>query len=185
MTLGALILMGGRSRRMGVDKARLDWDGRSAAQRCEDLARAIGAVVVVRVGGEGEVPDDHPGGGPVGGVMAGARALRASGCDRALVLAVDAPTIRAADLQALLDAPQPGAAFEGLHLPMVVALDALPLDAEAGWPVGRLIERTGLARLAPPQESTARLRGANTPEERNALLADQRAAEGAQQSGGG
>jgi molybdopterin-guanine dinucleotide biosynthesis protein A len=129
--------------------------------------------------------DDMPLGGPVGGVMAGVRALRAAGCDRALVLAVDAPTIRLQDIQELLAAAGPGGAFEGLHLPMVLDLAAVPPETEAGWPLARLADRAGLVRLACPQGAHARLRGANGPEERDALLAELAAWEGAQKDGAG
>lgn len=184
MTLGALVLTGGGSVRMGRDKAGLDWNGRSAMDRCRALAQAVGARPVLTVGGAGELPDDQPDSGPVGGVIAGARALCDAGCDRALVLAVDAPTALARDLQPLLEVPGVGAAYEGLHLPMVLALDALPADAAANWPMARLVERAGLARLVCPPEAAARLRGANTPDERAALLAALAQEEGAQQSGG-
>jgi molybdopterin-guanine dinucleotide biosynthesis protein A len=83
---------------------------------------------------------------------------------------VDAPTLEAEDLAPLFDQPPPGAAFEGLHLPMVVCLDALPKDAEPDWPLGRFVERAGLARVPCPVEATDRIRGANTPQERAALL---------------
>lgn len=118
------------------------------------------------------VVDDPPLAGPVGGVLFGAAALRQASFDRALVLAVDAPTLRLEDLQPLLRAPGPGAAFDGFPLPLIVDLDALPADAMAGWPLRRLVERAGLARLICPAASQVRLRGANTPAERDALLAE-------------
>jgi molybdopterin-guanine dinucleotide biosynthesis protein A len=170
---GVLILTGGGSRRMGRDKAALDWGGVRAVDRLDALARALGAERVLTVGadlGLPFVPDPEPGAGPVGGVLAGAAALRAAGLARALILAVDAPTITADDLAPLLAAPAPGAAFEGLPLPMVLDLSALPNDAQAGWPLRRLVERAGLAVVAVPAEAEARLRGANTPEERAGLL---------------
>lgn len=170
---GALILTGGGSRRMGRDKAALAWDGVRAVDRVADLARSVGARDVLTVGadlGLPWVPDPEPGAGPVGGVLAGVEALRAQGLERALILAVDAPTLTAEDLAPLLAAKAPGAAYEGLPLPMALAFAALPDGVEAGWPLRRLVERAGLltAPLAPDAE--ARLRGANTPEERARLL---------------
>ncbi|OZA72165.1 MAG: molybdopterin-guanine dinucleotide biosynthesis protein A [Caulobacter sp. 39-67-4] len=170
---GALILTGGGSRRMGRDKAALDWDGARAVDRLADVARAVGARDVLTVGAElglPWVPDPEPGAGPVGGVLAGVAALRALGLDRALILAVDAPTLTVEDLAPLLAAQAPGAAYEGLPLPMALTFAALPEDAVAGWPLRRLVERTGLLTLALPAEAEARLRGANTPEERARLL---------------
>jgi molybdopterin-guanine dinucleotide biosynthesis protein A len=51
-----------------------------------------------------------------------------------------------------------------------MALAALPADARACWPLRRLVERAGLASISPLAGSQARLRGANTLEERDALL---------------
>mgnify|MGYP001809752119 CR=1 FL=1 len=167
--LGAIILMGGASRRMGVDKAALDWGGRPALDLCRALAQAVGARPVLAVGPGGDVPDDEPGAGPVGGVLAGARALTAAGCRRMMVLAVDAPTISLDDLAPLLTAAGPGAAYESQPLPMVLDLDDLPPEAQAGWPLARLVERAGLSRPACPPGAVARLRGANTPAEHRAL----------------
>ena len=174
--LGAAILAGGASSRMGEDKATQLWADERAVDLVAALGRAAGATEIVTVGGGDygwpRVPDTRPLAGPVGGILAGAAALAARGCDVALVLAVDSPTIRLSDLAPLLAAPLPGAAFQGLHLPMRLALSALPDDVEAGWPVRQLIERAGLARPASPPEAVLRLRGANTPGERAVLLAD-------------
>lgn len=151
---------------MGRDKAVLDWDGRRAVDRVADLARAVGAEALVTAGadlGLPWVPDDEAGAGPVGGVLAGARTL---GTARLLVLAVDAPTVTAEDLAPLLAA---GGCYEGLPVPMVVTAAALPADAAPGWPLRRLAERAGLVSLPVPHGAMARLRGANTPEEREAL----------------
>ena len=179
MGLGAVILAGGASRRMGLDKAVLAWNGRRAVDRVADLARACGAgrlVVAGRDLGHPFVLD--PIEGPVGGILAGLEALARQGCDRALVLAVDAPTLRAEDVAPLLAAPTPGALYEGLNLPMAIALASQPAGAQGGWPVRRLAEEAGLARLACPPDARRRVRGANTPEERAALLEELLAFEG-------
>ena len=171
---GAIILTGGASRRMGADKALLEWDGQRAVDRVAALARAAGAGRVLTAGrdhGLEHVADPQPGAGPVGGVLAGCAALVAAGLTRALVLAVDAPTVILADLAPLLAAAGPGAFYEGLPVPMMVVLDALPRDAEAGWPLRRLAERMGLVALPCDEAVRLRLRGANTPEERARLRA--------------
>lgn len=179
--LGGLILCGGASSRMGSDKAALDWNGRRAVDRAAELATAAGCVAVLTVGetdyGLPFVVDDRPLAGPVGGVLAGARLLRARGCGSALVLAVDAPTIRIEDLGPLLAAAGPGAAYDGFPLPMVIDLVRTPEDAQAGWPLRRLADGAGVSRLPSPPDVELRLRGANTPQERDALLAALRAFE--------
>lgn len=186
MSFGAGILLGGRSSRMGVDKAMLDWNGRTAVDRVADLARTLGAAPVVAIGrpvaGLASVLDG--GQGPVGGVIEAISHLRELGCERVLVLAVDAPTLTADDIVPLLAEPA-GAAYEGQPLPMALPVASLPPEALPDWPMRRLAERAGLARLRLPAEAAARLRGANTPEERETLLADLVRLEGAPRSGAG
>ncbi|HEX5377541.1 MAG TPA: NTP transferase domain-containing protein, partial [Phenylobacterium sp.] len=90
-TLGAIVLTGGASSRMGVDKASQLWGGRRAVDLVADLARNAGATRIVTAG-DGEfglphAPDPRPQSGPVAGVMAGLRWM-GSGVDRVLILAV-------------------------------------------------------------------------------------------------
>jgi molybdopterin-guanine dinucleotide biosynthesis protein A len=173
--LGAVILVGGGATRMGRDKAALDWGGRRAVDLTAALAREVGAALVITAGGDYGLPfvtDPILGAGPAAGVLAGAARLAASGYTHALLLAVDAPTLSPGDLAPLLAQPDPGAAFAGYPLPAVVALAALPTEAGLGWPLRRLIEHAGLSALTPPDGSEARLRGANTPAEHDALLRD-------------
>ena len=175
MTFGAIILVGGASSRMGTDKAVLDWGGRRAVDRVADLALEVGAAQVMTAGGDYGLPfvdDPSPLAGPVSGVLAAAAALRSAGLTRILVLAVDAPTLRADDVTPLLAAGSPGAAYAGFPLPVVIELPALSSDAKPDWPLRRLIERSEVLRLPCPPDLTRRLRGANTPAERDALLAD-------------
>ena len=170
--LDAIILTGGASRRMGVDKAAQLWGGRRAVDHVAALARAVGAGRMVTAGpGDFGLPralDPAPYSGPVAGVLSGMKRLGGD-LGRVLILAVDAPTILAADLELLIAAPAPGAAFFGYPLPMVLVADAAPAEAEAAWPLRRFVERAGLSLITPPEGSEARLRGANTPEERDAL----------------
>jgi molybdopterin-guanine dinucleotide biosynthesis protein A len=170
---GAVILVGGASSRMGADKAAQNWAGTRAVDLAARLALTVGAALVVTAGGDYGWPfvaDASPGEGPVGGILAGAARLRRESLARGLFLAVDAPTITPEDLAPLLAADAPGAAFAGYPLPAVVDLGSLPKDARPDWPIARLLERSRLAMLAPPRGARARLRGANTPAERAALL---------------
>ena len=174
--LGAMILTGGGSQRMGADKALLEWGGVRAIDRLALLAAEVGASHVASVGagdyGCLKVEDEPPNGGPVGGVLAGGRALAALGCTRALVLAVDAPTLLREDLTPLIASVAPGATYDDLHFPAIVDLIAIPLAVDAGWPMARLWESVGLLRIPCPANAQLRLRGANTPEER-AMLKDE------------
>ncbi|MDP8224203.1 MAG: molybdenum cofactor guanylyltransferase [Candidatus Lernaella stagnicola] len=94
--VAAVILAGGRSRRMGCDKALLEWGGRTLLDRAVSSMQALFSHVVV-AGGEAArypeipapfVPDVLTGGGAVVGVHAG---LAGVNTPRAFVLAVDAP----------------------------------------------------------------------------------------------
>lgn len=90
------VLCGGASRRMGTDKALLELEGRALARRVADALEQAGAVPVVGVGGDlrrlrdrglDVVPDDHPGAGPLGGVLTALRVLGEA--DVVVVLACD------------------------------------------------------------------------------------------------
>ena len=160
---------------MGADKARLDWNGVSAIDRLVALSHDLGIQMVLTAGADHGLPavlDAKPGGGPCGGILAAALRLRAEGYARALILAVDAPTVTAFDIRPLLEAGDPGAAYEALPLPMAIDLAAIPAAAEAQWPLKRLVEAAGLTVLPCSDRARPRLKGANTPEERLRLLAD-------------
>ncbi len=94
----AWILAGGRSSRMGVDKARAESGGRALVLRVADEAAAVcGSVSLVGdplLYGELGLPviaDRFPGQGPLGGMEA---ALAATRSDSNLIVACDMPAIR-------------------------------------------------------------------------------------------
>lgn len=171
---GAIILAGGASRRMGADKALQMWGGVRAIDRVAELARSVGAEPVVTAGGAYRLPwapDPTPQAGPVAGVLVGAQYLQGAGIERALVLAVDAPTLRREDLEVLLGEPA-GACYLGFPLPLAVPLANLPRAWPGDWPLQRLVEyaRPRVLRCSP--EVAVRVKGANTLSEREALLAE-------------
>lgn len=109
MRVGALLLTGGASRRLGISKATLLRDGESLADRG---ARVLAAVcdLVLEVGtGASSLPvvqEDPPGSGPLSAVNAGAVELRARGyVGPVLVLAVDLPFVDSALLAWLAEHP--------------------------------------------------------------------------------
>lgn len=103
-----LLLAGGRSRRMGVDKALLPFDGRPLAVRVLGLLRQACPVVLVVSGdgerlawlGCGQVADAVPGAGPLGGLAAGLERVRTP---LAAVVAVDMPFASPAVLRMLAE----------------------------------------------------------------------------------
>ncbi len=104
--LTAFILAGGKSSRMGTDKAFVTFEGGTLLARALDVARTVTGNVHI-VGDRGKfaafapvVEDEFPGCGPLGGIHA---ALRASNSELNLILAVDLPFVTPARLQFLVD----------------------------------------------------------------------------------
>lgn len=103
--VAAFILAGGKSTRMGADKAFVALDGRTLLARALDLARSV--THDVRIVGEAKkfhvfapvVEDIFPGCGPLAGIHA---ALRASEREFNLILAVDMPFLPPALLPFLI-----------------------------------------------------------------------------------
>ena len=101
----AFILAGGKSTRMGTDKAFVMLEGRTLLARMLELARSVCADVKI-VGDPAKfaafapvVEDVFPGCGPLGGIHA---ALRSSQTELNLMLAVDMPFVSAAFLAFLV-----------------------------------------------------------------------------------
>lgn len=100
-------LAGGRSSRMGRDKALLQLNGMTLVERCLGKLRAICASVAI-AGGAPElqrfasvITDETPGCGPLGGIVA---ALAQSSWEWNLFLPVDAPFVPVDCLRELLRA---------------------------------------------------------------------------------
>ncbi len=138
-TFSAFFLAGGASRRMGRNKALLEFSGRPLLLHLIELVRPLVARVAI-VGpseaychlGVAVLPDPVPGRGPVAGVCA---ALRASATEWNLILACDLPYLTAEFLRYLIGAakssdvqvvvPVPGDGYQ----PLAAAYrrDALPV----------------------------------------------------------
>jgi molybdenum cofactor guanylyltransferase len=101
------VLAGGRSSRMGRDKALLILNGETLVQRalrtlaevCDEVAIAGGAPHLQQFGRL--IPDPIPDSGPLAGIVA---ALEQSGCEWNLFLAVDVPFVPREAWQQLLAA---------------------------------------------------------------------------------
>lgn len=117
MTAG-VVLVGGRSSRMGTPKAALEWHGSTLLARATAvLARAVdGPVVVVAAPGQ-ELPpwpgvtevvrDPVEGRGPLQGIAAGLAAVGGR-AEAAFVCSVDLPFLHPAFVRAVLGALAPG-----------------------------------------------------------------------------
>ena len=104
--LAVFILAGGKSTRMGADKAFVMLDGRTLLARALELARSLTSDV--RIVGDAAkfrefapvVEDEFRGCGPLGAIHA---ALRASQAELNLMLAVDVPFVSSEFLQFLIE----------------------------------------------------------------------------------
>lgn len=115
MQPGAILLVGGRSTRMGRPKALLDWHGEPLAARvARVLQRSVDGGPVVAVSAPGQelplLPDDvevradpSEGEGPLRGIAVGLAALEGR-ADVAFVSSVDAPLLHARFVAAVLAA---------------------------------------------------------------------------------
>jgi molybdopterin-guanine dinucleotide biosynthesis protein A len=148
--LAGFVFCGGRSRRMGRDKALLPFGGTDLLGHAVERLRAAGAARVSLLCGETPrhaerglplVLDAVAGAGPVGGLLAALRALEAG--ERALVLAVDVPHVPAGLLAALDELAGDAAVPEGPAGPEpLVAV----YSAACAGPLARRLER-GEARM--------------------------------------
>jgi molybdopterin-guanine dinucleotide biosynthesis protein A len=102
------VLAGGASRRMGQDKAFVDWHGRPLVAVAAAALAGAGAAPVLAIGGDaarlrdaGLVPvsDDHPGEGPLGGILT---ALAATAEDLLVVLTCDLAAVGRAEVAAVV-----------------------------------------------------------------------------------
>jgi molybdopterin-guanine dinucleotide biosynthesis protein A len=111
--LGAIVLCGGRSSRMGRAKAWLPWRGRPMVVHVVELLRRVVSDVVVVTSAELDLPpldarivcDDTPGEGPLVGLAMGLEAVEA---ELAFVTGTDVPFLSEALVRAVLS--QGGAA---------------------------------------------------------------------------
>ncbi|HUE21318.1 MAG TPA: molybdenum cofactor guanylyltransferase [Bryobacteraceae bacterium] len=110
MSKAGFVLAGGKSSRMGRDKALLPFrDGALAGHVAAAVEAAAGSVTLIgnpqKYGhlGYAVLPDRSPGAGPVGGIET---ALGNTAADWNLVVACDMPAISAEFLRGLLDAAE-------------------------------------------------------------------------------
>ncbi|HEX5197537.1 MAG TPA: molybdenum cofactor guanylyltransferase [Gaiellales bacterium] len=189
--LGAIVLVGGRSSRMGAPKALLDWHGGALVRRVAGiLQRVADPVVVVHADGQ-ELPplpgvervvDRAPDRGPLEGMAAGLRAV-AGRSPAVFVSGTDLPFLHPDLVLALAtargehDAAVPVADGHVHHLCAVYGSDLLPaVEHQLACDrlrVSLLLERIDVLRLdataLPHPES---LRNLNTDEAYRQALAE-------------
>src|SRR5580704_15742231 len=126
--MSVFILAGGKSTRMGVDKAFVDYEGRTLLARALDLARSVTPDVRVVGGSKNVAPfapvveDIYRDCGPLCGIHA---ALRASSSELNVMLAVDTPFVSEAFFKYLISQAQ--------SAPEAAAV--VPRDGESSQPL--------------------------------------------------
>ena len=173
------VLAGGRSTRMGQDKALLTLGGEPLVKRgvrklskvCAEVAIAGGAENLMQFGRV--IPDESSGCGPLAGIVA---ALEQSSFEWNLFLAVDAPFVPVSVLKALLfmAAGSPSvcvmARTQGVMQPLCAvysreALAVLRQELVAGrWKITRAIEAAGPVKVVDFDDASW-FANLNTPEE--------------------
>lgn len=112
----AIILAGGKSSRMGQDKALLTLGGETQLSRTVALAKAAGCdQILISRNQSGFIYDIYPDCGPLSGIQAALLHVRASSC---LVLTIDTPLLNAQLINQLL--LHRCACFSGSPLPAVI-----------------------------------------------------------------
>jgi molybdopterin-guanine dinucleotide biosynthesis protein A len=176
------VLTGGRSTRMGTDKALLTMDGVAMAVRVAHVLAAAGAAEVRCIGGDADelgalgltvVADEHPGEGPLGGLLTALGATRlpyvvVAPCD----LVAPDPGVAQAVLEALVVSPGAEAAIPvvgGVRQPLDGAYRRSCLPAlRAAFDRGERSVKRALEVLTLVEVTTveaAALADADTPED--------------------
>lgn len=178
--LVGVVLAGGRSSRMGRDKAMLPWGEGSLLAHMRQLLHEAGATRVLVSGDyreDSSVVDLTPDLGPLGGLASVAERL--PDCSL-LVVPVDMPRLSPALLRSLCASPAACICFHGHPLPLWLRLDSASRRALAlllaGSPQGRSLRALHAAVQGETLDGHAhwgsQLRDADTPEDWQALCAN-------------
>lgn len=179
MSLAGIVLCGGKSRRMGVDKAGLMFEGRTWLEVAADALTAAGAAHILYSGRPdlpGGLADPVADSGPAGGVVAALTQVGAE-VDQVLCVPVDMPELSPDTLRLLAAHKGIGACFKGQPLPFALRLSPAVLAAAhecvttAARPpsLRALLRQVGCVELPIPAGLT--LRNLNTPQDVAALRA--------------
>lgn len=111
--VGAIVLAGGRSQRMGTDKALVSVAGCTLIERVVTAVSSVSSRTIIvaatadsyRINGAETIADLYPGKGPVGGICTGLSSL---GEGLHIVVACDMPGVQPEVLRLMLNSAQPG-----------------------------------------------------------------------------
>lgn len=157
-----IVLAGGRSSRMGKNKALLDYKGMRLADHMIQILKKTG-LQDVYVSGDLEgyrcVPDSLPHSGPAQAICDVMATLKEY--DGALFVPVDMPFLTPEVLRILLGQLR-GAHFEGRPLPAFIAQ---PVSRQSVASVRQLLQAWEIKTLALPEKFESFMANVNTPDE--------------------
>ncbi len=167
----AVILAGGKSSRMGVDKALLAFDGHTLlAHAQQKVAQLISCKMVTSRNKAGYMQDKVPSLGPIGAIYTAMQKFDAKGF---LFVAVDTPLLATETMQRLLNFGikyQQACYFNQSHIPLylpatdqIKQLVADMVQAKQQLAVGYLIEQ--IAAVSIPFADVQQLTNTNTPQQ--------------------
>lgn len=164
--IAGVVLAGGKSSRMGQDKAMLLYQGRSLIDTMIDLLHAAGCADVYISGqrdGYQCIPDSEQFQGPAVAMRLVLKEL--SAYQGVLFVPIDMPLLTADSLQ-LLTAQKDGAFFEGRVLPVYIAKPNIESSAIS---VRKLLAELKTPSIPCPPNAEKILVNLNTPEEWQAV----------------
>ena len=160
--IAGVVLAGGRSRRMGENKALLDYRGKPLIEHITGILKCSGLETVIISGdieGYDCVPDDAPFGGPAKAIETVIR--RFPDYKGFLFVPVDMPLLEPEMLQILMQ-QKDGAYFIGCPLPAFITP---PYSESNETSVQALLDSHGIYPVDLPKRFFSAMKNTNTPEE--------------------
>ncbi|MCE2570102.1 molybdenum cofactor guanylyltransferase [Motilimonas eburnea] len=182
--ISAVILAGGKSSRMGRDKALLPRGGKTQLAHCFNLLTQMQLGELKVSGHYLEYPhlrDIESGIGPLGGI-ATALAHAAVRCRALLVVPVDMPLLTPQDIDRLLtESNELGGYYQGALFPLLLAItpslehtlkQVLANPNAQLRSLRTLLKQIDIQEIVPDREQKVRLMNANTPAQWLAMTAE-------------
>ena len=176
LPFGGLVLAGGKSARMGTDKALLQYRKKTMLAHMTGFLSDLGAAPVLTSGRAGGLVDLVPQAGPAAGVIALLDYAAKEDAPAAwLVLPVDMPLLTSDMLCRLLQTEGDAVHFADHTLPFALRLSPRvkdvfghvrsELDSEKGLSLWRILQALGASVLTPSKADTTCLANVNTSAE--------------------
>lgn len=166
--IAGVVLAGGRSSRMGENKALLDYNGQPLLDHMIALLKQTGLNDIYVSGnleGYNCIPDTAPYEGParaISDVLDALKSSTSSSYEGILFLPVDMPFLEPEMLRILLESPQ-GACFEAHPLPFYITKEREKNGS--GKSVKEFLSNAGIPSLPLPPKFQNNMTNVNTPKE--------------------